>query len=294
MKSSSNEAQIMDGKKVSRLVLKSVNAEVEQLSKKNIQLSFKIILVGDDTASLAYIRQKLRFCKKVGIKAEVDHFKAKEVSTEKLIKLIQKYNLAKDIQGILVQLPLPKHINTAEVLATISPNKDVDGFSAQSLGEMFLSQESENLVPCTPAGVIRLLEFYKIKIEGKEVVILGRSNTAGKPMAVMLINRGATVTVCNSKTKDITSHTQRADILIVAVGKAKMVKADMVKKNAVVIDIGINRLGDRSQREICGDVDFENVKKKTSFITPVPGGVGLMTVACLLENIVKAYKISLL
>jgi methylenetetrahydrofolate dehydrogenase (NADP+)/methenyltetrahydrofolate cyclohydrolase len=281
--------QLLDGKKSSKKVLVEVKKEVEAFKKKNIHISFRIILVGDDVGSLAYIRQKLKFCEEVGIHVAVDHFKEKEVNTASLKKLIQKYNMDPKIYGILVQLPLPAHIHSLEVIKEINPLKDVDGFTAENLGEMFLSKEKEKLIPCTPMGVVRLLEFYKIQVEGKEVVILGRSNTAGKPMAVMMINRGATVTICNSKTADIAFHTKRADILIVAIGKAKMIKAAMVKKNAVVIDIGINRL---ANGKICGDVDFEEVKKKASFITPVPGGVGLMTVACLLENIVKAVKYS--
>jgi methylenetetrahydrofolate dehydrogenase (NADP+)/methenyltetrahydrofolate cyclohydrolase len=189
------------------------------------------------------------------------------------------------VNGILVQLPLPDHIYEPEIIKAISPYKDVDGFTAYNIGKMFISTDFEELAPCTPLGIIRILEHYNIEIEGKEVVIVGRSNIVGKPVAMMMLNRGATVTVCHSKTKDLAAHTKNADILVVAVGKEKFITEDMVKDGAVVIDVGINRTEDG---KLVGDTDFENISKKVDYITPVPGGCGPMTVACLMENIVKA------
>lgn len=279
--------QLLDGKKVSAEIYQNLHGEVLSLKKEGINPKLVIILVGEDPASLSYIKQKVKASEVVGIDSELVKLNPEDVTTESLIEMIHKMNENPAIQGILVQLPLPKHIYEPDVVKAVDPKKDVDGFTAYNLGKMFLSKDFEELVPCTPMGVIRLLEYYKIPIEGKNVTMVGSSNIVGKPMAVMLMNRRATVTVCNSRTKDLASNTRNADILIVAVGKIKLITADMVKEGAVVIDVGMNR---NEEGKLCGDVDFENVSKKAAFITPVPGGCGPMTVACLMENMVRAMK----
>lgn len=277
--------QLLDGKAVSEELYRRLGGEVSALKEKNIHPKLVIILVGDDPASLSYIRSKRKASEKVGVISELITIKPDETDTKKLIAKIHELNADATVNGILVQLPLPSHIYTPEVTKAIDPKKDVDGLTAYNLGKMFLSREFEELVPCTPLGVVRLLEHYKIPIEGKNAVVVGASNLVGKPMATMLTNRRATVTVCNSRTADLKSHTKNADILVVAVGKIGLITADMVKEGAVVVDVGINR---NDEGKLVGDVDFENVSGKTSFITPVPGGVGLMTVACLMENVFKA------
>jgi methylenetetrahydrofolate dehydrogenase (NADP+)/methenyltetrahydrofolate cyclohydrolase len=279
--------QLLDGKKVSAEIYQNLHGEVLSLKKQGVNSKLVIILVGEDPASLSYIKQKVKASEVVGIDSELVKLNPEEVTTESLIEMIHKMNENPAIQGILVQLPLPKHVYEPDVVKAVDPKKDVDGFTAYNLGKMFLSKDFEELVPCTPMGVIRLLEYYKIPVEGKNVTMVGSSNIVGKPMAVMLMNRRATVTVCNSRTKDLASNTKNADILIVAVGKIKLITADMVKEGAVVVDVGMNR---NEEGKLCGDVDFENVSKKVSFITPVPGGCGPMTVACLMENMVRAMK----
>ena len=244
-----------------------------------------MILVGEDPASLSYVKQKRKVSQLLGIETDFCHYSPTEVGTEILIAKIKKLSLDSKIHGILVQLPLPKNVCTPLIIKNIDPKKDVDGFTAYNLGKMFLSPEFESFVPCTPLGVIRLLEYYKIDIVGKEVVMVGASNIVGKPLAIMLLNRRATVTICHKDTKRLSDHTKRADILLVAVGKSCLIGKDMVKKGAVVIDIGINR---NEKGKIVGDVDFAKVAPITSYITPVPGGCGPMTVACLMENVVKA------
>ena len=277
--------QLLDGKKVSSTITQKLQKEVELLKEKNIHPQLAIILVGSDPASLSYIKGKRKASEQVGIQTMFLHFQPDEMTTEKLIETIHDLNNDATIHGILVQLPLPSHLSAPEVIKAINPQKDVDGFTAYNLGKMFISKDFEYLVPCTPLGVIRILEYYNIPVEGKEVVMVGASNLVGKPLAALLINRKATVTVCHSKTKDLASHTRRAEILIVAVGRAGLITAEMVKDNAMVIDVGINRT---AGGKLVGDVDFEEVSKKVSAITPVPGGCGPMTVACLMENIVKA------
>jgi methylenetetrahydrofolate dehydrogenase (NADP+)/methenyltetrahydrofolate cyclohydrolase len=277
--------QLLDGKTVSEDVYNRLKGEVAALKEKDIHPKLVIILVGDDPGSLSYIRSKRKASEKVGVISDVLTYKPDEIDTQKLIAKIEELNADRTVHGILVQLPLPAHIYTPEILKAIDPKKDVDGFTAYNLGKMFISREFEDLVPCTPLGVIRMLEFYKIPLEGKNAVVVGASNLVGKPMATMLINRRATVTVCNSRTADLASHTKKADILVVAVGKIGLITEDMVKEGAVVVDVGINR---RADGKLTGDVDFESVSKKASFITPVPGGAGLMTVACLMENVFKA------
>jgi methylenetetrahydrofolate dehydrogenase (NADP+)/methenyltetrahydrofolate cyclohydrolase len=279
--------QILDGKKVSQELALKLQGEVATLKAQNIQPKLTIILVGEDPASESYVRSKKKLAESIGIEFDLIRYTPEEMDTAKLIAKISELNADVKVHGILVQLPLPKHIYEPEIIKAIDPKKDVDGFTAYNLGKMFLSTDFEELAPCTPLGVIRILESYNIDILGKEAVVVGSSNIVGKPMGIMLLNRKATVTVCNSKTQDLAAQTRRADILVVAIGKAKFIKADMVKEGAVVIDVGINRGEDG---KICGDVDFDNVSVKASFITPVPGGCGPMTVACLMENVVKAAR----
>lgn len=276
---------ILDGRAVAQKVLMTVGQEVEQLNSQGIQPKLAFILVGEHPASLSYVKQKQKACEQTGIL--VEHVPLTDsISTEALIEVIHQLNDRADVHGILVQLPLPESIRTPLVLRAISPQKDVDGFHAYNVGKMMLSKEFESLVPCTPKGVIHLLEHYNIPIEGQEVVVVGHSNIVGKPMSVMLLNRNATVTTCHKFTRDLGTHTSRADILVVAVGKASLITAPMVKEGAVVIDVGINRVDGK----LVGDVDFDQVQSKCSYITPVPGGVGPMTVACLMENTIEACK----
>lgn len=276
--------KILDGKKVASRILAQVKKDVSALKKKGIIPKLSIISVGDHSPSKVYIRRKKEACSEAGIECEHRHF-AKTVSFEELIREIETLNTNPLISGIIVQLPLPAHIETPKVMKAINPYKDVDGFHAYNLGKMFLSTEFEYLVPSTPAGVIELMNAYNIKIEGRDITVVGHSNLVGKPLSIMLLNRNATVTTCHKYTKNLKKHTQNAEILVVAVGKPNLITADMVKDGAVIVDVGINRLANGT---LCGDVDFPNVSKKATFITPVPGGVGPMTVACLLRNIVRA------
>lgn len=278
-------ANILDGRLVSDFVIKGVSREVKSLKLRGISPKLVIILVGENPASLSYVRQKELVSKKTGIEFELKKL-PQNTTTEKLISLIDRLNKDKKTHGILVQLPLPPRINAALVLRAIDPQKDVDGFHAYNIGKMFISREFEYLAPCTPAGIIKLLEYYKIPIESACVTIVGRSNIVGKPLAVMLINRDATVTVCHSKTKNLEEAARRADILVVAVGSPRMIKASAVKRGAVVIDVGTTKV----ENKLAGDVDFEQVKKKAAWISPVPGGVGPMTVSSLAENVVRAAK----
>jgi methylenetetrahydrofolate dehydrogenase (NADP+)/methenyltetrahydrofolate cyclohydrolase len=281
---------LLDGTKTAQKVLTRSIPRIEALKKRGIQPKLVIIMIGDNAASLAYIRQKQKFCEQVGIIYEQRNFDT-SITTDELIIEIQKVNTDASIHGLIVQLPVPKQINIPLIIRAIEPKKDVDGFTAYNIGKMFLSTEFEHLPPATPKGIVELLEEYKVPLEGKEVVIVGHSNIVGKPVAVMLMNRNATVTVCHYYTKDLAEHTKRADILIVAVGKPKLITEDMVKKGAVVVDVGINRVEDASKKQgfsLVGDVDFDSISKKTSAITPVPGGVGPMTVAALVENIITA------
>ncbi len=243
-------------------------------------------MVGKDPASLVYVRNKQKACEKVGILWERINLDASTATTETLIKEIQKLNLDKKTNGILVQVPLPKHIYLPEVIKAINPYKDVDGFHAYNLGKTVLSTQFEELVPCTPKGIIKLLEHYNIDVKGMDATVIGYSNIVGKPISAMLLNRGATVTTCHIDTKDLKNHTKKADLVVVAVGKAGLLTADMVKKGVIVIDVGMNKIN----RKLVGDCDFEKISKKASYITPVPGGIGPMTVACLMENTLIAYK----
>lgn len=279
--------ELLDGKKTAQELYASLRGEVESLKEKGVNPKLVIILVGDNPASLSYIRSKQKASEKVGVDFELLQFSPNEMDTEKLIAQIHELNKDVGVNGILVQLPLPDHIYEPDVVKAIAPPKDVDGFTAYNIGKMFLSKNFEDLAPCTPLGIMMMLEKYGIEVEGKEAVVVGRSNIVGKPVSVMLLNRGATVTTCHSKTKDLAFHTRRADLLVVAVGKEKFIGGDMVKDGAVVVDVGINR---NSEGKLVGDVDFDVVAKKASYITPVPGGCGPMTVACLIHNVVKAVR----
>ncbi len=277
---------LLDGKKVAGQVITHVASDVEALKARGIEPKLVVVQVGEDPASVVYIGQKVKRCKEAGI--ESIHLKLdSSITTQELVAKIHDLNADSLVHGILVQLPLPAQVSTPLVMRAIDPKKDVDGFTAYNVGKMTLGVEFERLTPCTAQGVIELLEAYDISVEGKEVVMVGASNVVGKPLAIMMLNRGATVTVCHILTKDLAAHTRRAEILCVAVGKRNLITADMVKDGVVVVDIGINRDPDG---KLYGDTDFEAISKKASYITPVPGGVGQMTVACLMANIVKATK----
>ena len=278
-------ATILDGRLVSDLLLDKVKTRIEQLSQESITPKLTVILVGENPASVSYIKQKQKSAEKVGLGFELIKYD-ESVSQAEVEAKIQELNADINTHGVIVQLPLPAHFDFPVVLKQVSPRKDVDGFHAYNLGKMFLSKDFESLVPCTPKGIIAMLDHYKLPIQGQDVVVVGHSNIVGKPMAVMFINRNATVTVCHKDTKDLAKHTSQADILVVAVGKPALITADMVKEGAVVFDIGCTKVGDKLK----GDVDFEEVRKKASAITPVPGGAGPMTVTCLIENTLVAYE----
>lgn len=275
--------ELIDGKALAAEVRASLKNDVQELKAKGINPILAVILVGDDKASQIYVRNKNKACQDIGIKYE-EFLLDKDTTMEKLLSLIETLNNRKDVYGILLQSPLPKHLNADEAFRKISPEKDVDGFNPVNVGRLCLKQDG--FVSCTPAGIMKMFEKYNINLEGKNAVVLGRSNIVGKPMSLCLLNNDATVTICHSKTQNLAEITKNADILVVALGKPKFVTKDMVKDGAVVIDVGINR----TENGIVGDVDFENVKEKTSYITPVPGGVGPMTIAMLMNNVVKAAK----
>ena len=277
-------AEILDGKELSKKIRKELKAEVEELKSKGINPKLAVILVGDDSASQVYVKNKSKACEKTGIDFEEYIFDA-NITEQELLDTIEKLNNDDSVHGILVQSPVPKHIDANKAFGTISPEKDVDGFHPINVGNLSIGKDC--FISCTPYGIVKILEEYNIETEGKEAVILGRSNIVGKPMIQCMLNKNATVTVCHSRTKNIEEITRRADILIAAIGKAKFVKENMIKDGAVIIDVGINRLEDGT---IVGDVDFEKAKEKASYITPVPGGVGPMTIAMLLNNVVKAAK----
>ena len=272
---------IIDGKKISDELCTKIAKKVNGLSSKP---GLVVILVGEDPASKVYVNKKQNACKKVGFYSE-KVVNSEDISEQELLAQIEKFNQQDNIDGILVQLPLPKHINPKTVLEAISPEKDVDGFHCKNIGK--LAQNQPFLRPCTPKGVMTLFAVSNIDVAGKDVIMIGASHIVGRPMALELFNSGATVTVCNRKTTNLIDKVKRADIIIVAVGIPYFVKAEWVKENAIVIDIGINRL---DNGKLVGDVDFDAVKEKASFITPVPGGVGPMTIASLLENTLISYK----
>lgn len=269
---------MLDGISLANEIKDSVKKEI---SSKKLAPGLATILVGNDPASELYVHLKLKSCFEVGIKGELHHLPANATEAEVLSK-IQSHNNNPNIHGILVQLPLPKHLNTPRILNSINPRKDVDGLHSNSMGEIV--KGNERLASCTPKAVIALLEKYKIPVEGKEVVVIGRSMEVGKPLALMLINRGATVTVCHSKTKDISAHTKKADIVISCTGVPGLVKGSMIKKDSVVIDVGISKVNGK----IKGDVETSSVAKKAAYLSPVPGGVGPVTVAMLLKNTLLA------
>lgn len=273
-------AQIIDGTGIAAKIRDRIKKDVAGMKKKP---GLAAVLVGDNPASKVYVGIKRRACKEAGIYSE-EHKLPEGTSEEELLALIRKLNKDDRINAILVQLPLPKRISAEKVLSAIAIEKDVDGFNAVNIGR--LAAGNENAVPCTPKGIIRLLEETGVEIKGKNAVVVGRSNIVGKPTALMLLNRNATVTICHSRTKNLGDITRNADILVAAAGKAKMITADMVKKGAVVIDVGMNKAGGK----LAGDVDFQKVKEKAAYITPVPGGVGPMTVAMLLENTMQMFR----
>ena len=274
---------LLDGKALSEKIKEEVKVEVAQLvEEKHITPGLAVILVGNDAASATYVASKAKSCKNAGIYSVV-HEMPDSITQEELLETIARMNENPKLDGILVQLPLPKHIDTTTVLEAINPLKDVDGFHPYNVGRMVSNLDS--FLPATPFGVMRMFEEHNIELSGKDVVVIGSSDIVGKPMASLLINRKATVTVCNSRTKDLKSHTSKADIVIIAVGVPYLLKEDMVKDGAIVIDVGINRL---DTGKLVGDADFEGLKNKCSFLTPVPGGVGPMTIAMLLKNTIKA------
>lgn len=277
-------ATIINGKELAAKIRANLKLEVEKLKQQGINPKLAVIMVGNDKASSVYVRNKSKACNEIGISFE--EFLLKEETTrEELLNLIEELNNRKDINGILLQSPIPKHLDIREAFNTINHKKDVDGFHPINVGKLAIGEES--FVSCTPLGVMKMLEEYQIEVQGKNAVVIGRSNIVGKPLAQLLLNANATVTICHSKTQNISEITKQADILIAALGKPKFVTEEMVKEGAVVIDVGINRNEDG---KLVGDVDFENVEKKASYITPVPGGVGPMTIAMLMTNVVEAAK----
>ncbi len=270
-------AKIVDGKMIAREIREGMKKRVEDLWKRKIQPRLDIILVGDDPASEIYVRNKIKSAGEIGIKAELHRFPG-NVRERKITELIESLNSDDEVHGILVQLPLPKHLDERRIIDRIRAEKDVDGLTTYNLGNLFVGEAK--FEPCTPKGIIKILDYESIPLEGKNAVVVGTSNVVGKPVSLMFLKRNATVTICHSGTKNPAEYTKNADILVVAVGKPKFITEDMVKTNAVVIDVGINRTEDG----LCGDVDFERVKAKASHITPVPGGVGPLTVAMVLEN----------
>lgn len=277
---------IIDGKEFSKKILEEIsNEQKEIVERKNLRpAGLAVIIVGENPASQVYVRNKTRACEKVGFYSETIKLE-ENISEDDLIKKIEELNEDNKIDGILVQLPLPKHIDELKVINSIKPEKDVDGFSNVNVGKMVIGDES-GFLSCTPYGIMQLLEGYDIDVDGKDVVVVGRSNIVGKPMAMMLIQKGATVQVCNSRTKDLSKKLKKADIIVVAVGVPRMIKATDVKEGVVVIDVGINRVDGK----LCGDVDYEDVAPKASYITPVPGGVGPMTIASLIKNTFISYQ----
>ena len=275
-------AVLIDGKKISAQVKDECK---ERVTKENLDVTLAVIQVGNDPASTVYVGNKKKACEYVGIHS-LSYELSEETTEEELLALVEKLNADDTVNGILVQLPLPSHINEDKVIQTISPKKDVDGFHPQSVGALSIGQPG--FVSCTPAGVIQLLKRSGIEIAGKECVVVGRSNIVGKPMALLLLRENGTVTVAHSRTKDLKEVTKRADILVVAVGKPKMITAEYVKEGAVVIDVGIHR---NEENKLCGDVDFDSVEPVCSAITPVPGGVGPMTIAMLMNNCLESVSL---
>jgi methylenetetrahydrofolate dehydrogenase (NADP+)/methenyltetrahydrofolate cyclohydrolase len=279
------EAKILSGRDIASEIRLGLKNDVEKLKGNGVQPGLAVIIVGDDPASRIYVNNKKKACDEIGIRS-FEYALPAETSEEEIIELIKTLNCDKNIHGILVQLPLPPHINDEKVLLTIDPDKDVDAFHPVNVGKIMIG--NYRFLPCTPAGVIEMIHRTGIDLKGSECVVVGRSNIVGKPMAMLLLHEHATVTVCHSRTKDLKTVCKRADVLVVAVGKPKLIKADFIKPGAVVIDVGTNRM---ENGKLCGDVDFEEAKGVASYITPVPGGVGPMTIAMLMKNTVKAAEI---
>lgn len=276
--------KIIDGKEVAASVRESIKKEVEVLEKDGKKTGLAVIIVGNNPASRVYVNNKKKGCAEVGMES-FEYALPEETTTDELLELVEKLNNDTAVDGILCQLPLPSQIDEKKVLNAIAPNKDVDAFHPVNTGHIMIGDHS--FLPCTPAGIVEMLKYYNISVEGKECVVIGRSNIVGKPMAMLLLGQNGTVTICHSRTKNLKEVTRRADILVAAVGKAYFVTPDMVKDGAVVIDVGMNR---NAEGKLCGDVDFDKVKDKCSFITPVPGGVGPMTITMLLKNTLTASK----
>lgn len=281
-------AMLIDGKLIASTIKEELKQKVASLKKKDIEISLAVIQVGRDPASSVYVANKKKACDFVGIKS-ISYELPEVTSEEELLEIINQLNHREDINGILVQLPVPKHIDENKIIDAISPRKDVDGFHTQNVGKLCIGQQG--FVSCTPAGIIELLKRSGVSIKGKECVVIGRSNIVGKPMSLLLLRENGTVTICHSNTKNLKEVTKRADILIAAVGKPKMITKDYVKEGAVVIDVGIHR---DENNKICGDVDFDDVLPICSAITPVPGGVGPMTIAMLMNNCVKSTEIQVI
>ena len=275
-------ATIMDGKALSLKLKEQMKQRIAQLKQQGINPKLVVVLVGDNSASQVYVRNKHKSCGEVGIESEVITM-PEQTTQQELLEVVERLNQDETVDGILVQLPLPKQIDEKTVLRSILPEKDVDGFHPVNVG--LLSIGDECFAPATPSGIIAMFQEYGIDIAGKNCVVIGRSNNVGKPMAALLLKNNATVTICHSKTEDLASYTRRADVVIVATGRRHTLTAEMVKEGAVVVDVGMNR---NEQGKLCGDVDYEEVKEKASFITPVPGGVGPMTITELLENTIQA------
>ena len=276
---------LISGKEVSQKVKDEIKSQTKLLKDKGISVKLAVIIVGDDPASHIYVKNKKKACEYVGFES-LEYALDENTSEEELLELIDKLNKDKTVNGILCQLPLPKHIDEKKIIDSISPLKDVDAFHPVNVGKIMIGDYE--FLPCTPAGIMRLIESTSYDVSGKDCVIIGRSNIVGKPMAMLMLHKNATVTICHSRTKNIEEKIKKADIVIAAVGIPKFVKGDMVKDGALVIDVGINRTSDG---KLCGDVDFDEISKKASFITPVPGGVGPMTISMLMQNTLKAAKL---
>jgi methylenetetrahydrofolate dehydrogenase (NADP+)/methenyltetrahydrofolate cyclohydrolase len=279
-------AKIIDGKQISLDIKNELKEKVAKYKEQGIEITLAVVKVGNDPASAVYVRNKEKACEYVGINSKTLAL-PEETTEEELLNVVRELNEDKNVNGILVQLPLPKHIDESKVLLTIDSTKDVDGFHPVNVGKMVIGEDT--FLPCTPAGIIEMIKRTDIDIEGKECVVIGRSNIVGKPMAMLMLKENATVTIAHSRTKDLKEVTKRADIIVAAIGKAKFVTADYVKEGAVVIDVGMDR---DENGKLCGDVDFESVSKVASAITPVPGGVGPMTVTMLLVNCLRSVELN--
>ncbi|MDO5014623.1 MAG: bifunctional methylenetetrahydrofolate dehydrogenase/methenyltetrahydrofolate cyclohydrolase FolD [Clostridia bacterium] len=277
--------KLISGKEVSQIVKDEIKKETQQLLEKQIKVKLAVVIVGDDPASHIYVRNKKKACEYVGFES-VEYALPEDTAEDELLEIIDKLNEDETVNGILCQLPLPKHIDEKKVINAISPLKDVDAFHPVNVGKIMIGDY--DFLPCTPAGIMRLIESTGYDVNGKDCVVIGRSNIVGKPMSMLMLQKNATVTICHSRTSNINEKIKNADIVIAAVGIPEFVKGDMVKDGALVIDVGINR---KEDGKLCGDVDFDEVSKKASYITPVPGGVGPMTIAMLMQNTLKAAKL---